>query len=43
MMALYYPGGGWVRLQTATLDGCGAQGRGGLPSFDAASRSCCDD
>ena len=27
MMALYYPGGGWVRLQTETLDrAAGAQG-----------------
>jgi hypothetical protein len=36
MMALYYPGGGWVRLQTETLDRLQARkAASGLPSFDA--------
>ena len=36
MMALYYPGGGWVRLQTATLDRLQERkAEAGLPSFDA--------
>jgi Family of unknown function (DUF6084) len=36
MMALYYPGGGWVRLQTSTLDRLQARkAEAGLPSFDA--------
>jgi hypothetical protein len=36
MMALYYPGGGWVRLQTATLDRLQERkAAAGLPSFDA--------
>ena len=36
-MAPYYPGGGWVRLETATLDRLArAQGRrAGCPSYDA--------
>jgi hypothetical protein len=36
MMASYYPGGGWVRLQTETLDRLQARkAAAGLPSFDA--------
>ena len=36
MMALYYPGGGWVRLQTATLVRLQERkAEAGLPSFDA--------
>jgi Family of unknown function (DUF6084) len=36
MMALYYPGGGWVRLETATLDRLQERkAETGLPSFDA--------
>ena len=36
MMALYYPGGGWVRLETATLDRLQERkAESGLPSFDA--------
>jgi uncharacterized protein DUF6084 len=36
MMALYYPGGGWVRLETATLDRLQERkAEAGLPSFDA--------
>jgi hypothetical protein len=36
MMALYYPGGGWVRLQTSTLDRLQERkAAAGLPSFDA--------
>jgi Family of unknown function (DUF6084) len=36
MMALYYPGGGWVRLETSTLDRLQERkALAGLPSFDA--------
>ena len=36
MMALYYPGGGWVRLETATLERLQERkAESGLPSFDA--------
>jgi len=36
MMAMYYPGGGWVRLQTSTLDRLQERkASAGLPSFDA--------
>ena len=36
MMALYYPGGGWVRLETATLDRLQERkAESGLPSFNA--------
>jgi hypothetical protein len=36
MMALYYPGGGWVRLQASTLDRLQERkASAGLPSFDA--------
>jgi hypothetical protein len=36
MMALYYPGGGWVRLETETLERLQARkAESGLPSFDA--------
>jgi hypothetical protein len=36
MMALYYPGGGWVRLETATLDRLQERkAEAGLQSFDA--------
>jgi hypothetical protein len=44
MMAAYYPGGGWVRLETETLDRLAAvKAREGLTSFDAAVRSLLDD
>ena len=37
MMALYYPGGGWVRLDRGTLDALQAhKAQRGLPSLDAA-------
>jgi hypothetical protein len=36
LMAQYYPGGGWVRLQTETLDALAARKASrGLHSFDA--------
>src|SRR4051794_34362300 len=36
LMAAYYPGGGWVRLRTETLDRLAARkASGGLPDFDA--------
>jgi len=36
LMALYYPGGGWVRLEAETLDRLAdRKARDGLPSFDA--------
>jgi hypothetical protein len=36
MMGLYYPGGGWVRLQTETLDRLAARkARSGLQTLDA--------
>jgi hypothetical protein len=36
LMAAYYPGGGWVRLETGTLDALAARkAAGGLPSYDA--------
>ena len=36
MMALHYPGGGWVRLETGTLDALAARkAADGLPSYDA--------
>jgi hypothetical protein len=39
MMALYYPGGGWVRLQAETLDRLAERKAGaGLPTFDATIR-----
>jgi hypothetical protein len=35
-MAAHYPGGGWVRLETETLDALAARkAAGGLPSYDA--------
>jgi hypothetical protein len=44
MMAAYYPGGGWVRLETETLDRLAAvKARVGLTSFDAAVRGLLDD
>ncbi len=37
MMALYYPGGGWVRLEHETLDRLAEmKAERGLPSLDAA-------
>ena len=43
MMAEHYPGGGWVRLETETLDRLAAvKARDGLPSFDATVRSLLD-
>ncbi len=42
-MAAHYPGGGWVRLETETLDRlAGDKAREGLPSFDATVRSLLD-
>lgn len=36
LMAAHYPGGGWVRLEAATLDRLAARkAAGGLPSYDA--------
>ena len=36
LMAAYYPGGGWVRLETGTLDALAARkAAGGLPTSDA--------
>jgi Family of unknown function (DUF6084) len=36
LMAAYYPGGAWVRLETGTLDALAARkAAGGLPSYDA--------
>ena len=36
LMAAHYPGGGWVRLETGTLDALAARkAAGGLPSYDA--------
>ena len=44
MMALYYPGGGWVRLQTSTLDRLQERkASAGLPSFDACVAELLDD
>lgn len=44
MMALYYPGGGWVRLEAATLDRLAERkASGGLPSFDATVRELLGD
>jgi len=36
LMAAHYPGGGWVRLESETLDALAARkAAGGLPSYDA--------
>jgi hypothetical protein len=36
LMGAHYPGGGWVRLETGTLDALAARkAAGGLPSYDA--------
>lgn len=44
MMAEHYPGGGWVRLETETLDRLAAhKARSGLPNFDATVRELLDD
>ena len=44
MMGLYYPGGGWVRLETATLDRLAQRkARSGLPSFDATVSELLDE
>ena len=44
MMALYYPGGGWVRLETPTLDRLAdRKARSGLPTFDATVAELLDD
>jgi Family of unknown function (DUF6084) len=44
LMASYYPGGGWVRLESETLERLAAvKAREGLTSFDAAVRSLIDD
>ena len=44
MMAAHYPGGGWVRLETATLDRLAQRkARDGLPSFDATVAGLLDD
>ena len=44
-MAAYYPGGGWVRLDAATLDALAARkAAGGAPLLRRAGRrSCCDE
>ncbi len=43
LMAAYYPGGGWVRLETETLDRLAAiKAREGLAGFDATVRSLLD-
>ncbi|MGH2967829.1 MAG: DUF6084 family protein [Solirubrobacteraceae bacterium] len=44
MMALHYPGGGWVRLEAATLDRLAERkARGGLRSFDATVSELLDE
>ena len=44
LMAAYYPGGGWVRLRTETLDRLAARkASGGLPDFDATIAGLLDD
>jgi hypothetical protein len=44
MMAAYYPGGGWVRLETATLDRLAERkARRHLPTFDATVAELLDD
>jgi hypothetical protein len=44
MMAAYYPGGGWVRLENETLDKLAERkARDGLPSFDATVAGLLDD
>jgi Family of unknown function (DUF6084) len=44
LMAAHYPGGGWVRLETATLDRLAERkARDGLPSFDATVAGLLDD
>jgi hypothetical protein len=44
LMAAYYPGGGWVRLQAATLDRLAARKAArGLPSFDATLAELLDE
>ena len=44
MMAAYYPGGGWVRLETATLDRLAvSKAARGLPTFDATIAELLDD
>jgi hypothetical protein len=44
VMAAYYPGGGWVRLQTSTLDALSARkAASGHHSFDATIAELLDD
>jgi hypothetical protein len=44
MIAEYYPGGGWIRLQSDTLQALGARRAArGLPSFDACVQELLDD
>jgi hypothetical protein len=44
MMAAHYPGGGWVRLESSTLDKLAERkARDGLPSFDATVAGLLDD
>src|SRR4051794_31913084 len=44
LMAAYYPGGGWVRLRTETLDRLAARkASGGLPDFDATIAGLLDE
>ena len=44
LMAAYYPGGGWVRLRTETLDRLAARrAAGGLPDLDATIAGLLDD
>jgi hypothetical protein len=43
LMALYYPGGSWIRLEAATLDALAERkAAGALPSFDATVRGLLD-
>jgi hypothetical protein len=44
MMASHYPGGGWVRLETATLERLAERkARHHLPTFDATVTELLDD
>ena len=44
LMAAHYPGGGWVRLRTETLDRLAARkAEGGLPDFDTTIAELLDD
>ena len=44
LMALYYPGGGWVRVETGTLDRLARRkAASGLPSYEATIAELLDD